>query len=305
MDSSGSQTYSSTGKWILGGEHAVLRGSEALVFPLPTLETSLIYEPSEKDLSAHFSGITGGTYQILFYGLVDRAMEILGRSRSALKGTIHLASNLPLGNGLGASAALCVVVGKWLSKLGWLPESQLESFCRELENLFHGESSGVDVAVILSGHPLVFSRGKGSEPLLPLWKPALYLSPSGQNGLTHSCVERVKMILQQNPPLGQKLDGQMAEAVQTMKKVLLETERRDSLEVLAGAIDEANACFQAWGLTEGVLDRERKLLLEAGALAAKPTGSGAGGFMLSLWKDTTAVPGSLKDRMIPVWKGTE
>lgn len=295
-----SKIYHSTGKWILAGEHSVLRGSRALVFPLPSIKMSLVYDVSDRELVAHFHGATGENYQVLFYGLVDRALEILGRSRNEIRGTIKLESNLPLGNGLGASAALCVVVGRWLAELGWVDSGKLESFCRELENLFHGESSGVDVAVVLSGQPLCFARYAPSENLKIQWKPKFYLSSSGQKGFTHACVEKVKLLIQKDSLLGQQIDDQMSRAVETIRELLISEKSESNRELeLANAMNSARSCFETWGLTEGAVDREMNSLIDAGALAVKPTGSGGGGFILSLWK--TDPPENIKEKLIYCW----
>lgn len=295
------RSYCSTGKWILAGEHSVLRGSRALVFPLPAMQMKLDYQSSSCDLMAHFQGPTGENYQLLFYGLVDRALEILGRPRRELKGSLILESNLPLGNGLGASAALCVVVGRWLVDMDVVDASKLEPFCRELENLFHGESSGVDVAVVLSGQPLCFSRFAASEKLVVTWKPQLYLSSSGQKGLTHSCVQKVKEFIAQNPVRAQQLDAQMSRAVEVIRTVLASPsgDTHESRQVLQGAMFEARRCFEVWGLTEGAVDREMRLLEDAGALAVKPTGSGGGGYVLSLWEQDP--PAELRSKLVPCW----
>lgn len=299
------RSYQSTGKWILGGEHSVLRGCRALVFPLPAMQMKLVYEESDRDLAASFHGSTGENYQILFYGLVDRAMELLGRPRHSLKGNVRLESNLPLGNGLGASAALCVVVGRWLADLGWVDISKLESFCRELENLFHGESSGVDVAVVLSGRPLCFSRYAPSELLNIQWQPKLYLSSSGQKGLTHACVQQVKELINNDPTLGAEVDERMSHAVESMRSLLALAVKDDeeaaaaALADLARSLDLARECFETWGLTEGALQREMRALRDAGALAVKPTGSGGGGYILSLWKEEP--PAKLASKLISCW----
>ncbi len=51
----------------------------------------------------------------------------------------------------------------------------------------------------------------------------------------------------------------------------------------SNAIRKSNQCFEQWGLiTENVKQHQAKLI-EAGALAVKLTGSGGGGYVLSLW----------------------
>lgn len=297
------KTYHSTGKWILAGEHSVLRGSHALVFPLPSLGLSLTYQDSSSDLVAQFSGLTGESYQLLFYGLVDKALDILGRPRGSIKGSVQLKSTLPLGNGLGASAALCSVVGLWFADLGWVDRAKLEPFCRELENLFHGESSGVDVAVVLSGKPLYFSRFGNSEFLNITWKPHLYLSPSGEKGLTHICVQKVKDLIQTNPVLGHKIDEKMSDAVEKLKTLITNNNPTNNLnrDEFVIVLNQAQQCFQEWGLVDGALEREMKHILSLGALATKPTGSGAGGYVLSLWSEKPSSEIIDQGQLISCW----
>ncbi len=295
------KAYTTTGKWILAGEHSVLRGSRALVFPLPSMQIKLIYDDTTDDFVARFQGPSGNDYQMLFYGLVDRALELLGRSRNLLKGSVILESHIPLGNGLGASAALCSAVGLWFADRGWIDRPQLESFSRELENLFHGESSGVDIAVVLSAQPLWYSRFAPSESLFIQWKPFLYLSPSGQKGLTHHCILKVKEFLQNHPTLGQKMDEEMGMAVDIMKQLLLVSPQDEAkaLAEMSLAIQKARSCFETWGLTEGAVAREMQQMMDLGALAVKPTGSGGGGYILSLWAQEP--PLSLRSRLISCW----
>ena len=81
-----------------------------------------------------------------------------------------------------------------------------------------------------------------------------------------------------------QLDEQMAKAVEHVVGAL-ESESEDRLEKLVQGIQLAENCFDQWQLTRGSVGRHIQELKEEGALAAKPTGSGNGGFILSLWKD--------------------
>ena len=45
----------------------------------------------------------------------------------------------------------------------------------------------------------------------------------------------------------------------------------------------ARDCFESWGLCDGAMGTHIKDLEEKGAVAVKPTGSGGGGYALSLW----------------------
>lgn len=291
-----------TGKWILAGEHAVLRGCGALVFPLESKKFILDYEAKDQDFEAHFSGSTGADYQILFYGLVDRVLEILKIPRKQLLGVVKINSELPLGSGLGASAALCVAVVRWLNAMGYVAENDLHELSRSLENVFHGESSGVDVAVALYGKPLFFQRNAEMRLLDITWKPNLYLSYCGQRGLTQQCVEKVKNWIDKNPR--NNVDQEMAAAVDLAMQVLLKNDGQ-STSVSTGlisAINQAAHCFHQWGLDDGLVREEMDLLRDHGALAVKPTGSGGGGFILSYWQNDP--PEKLKSKLISCWQSS-
>ena len=83
-------------------------------------------------------------------------MELLDVGRSALNGVLLIVNRLPCGAGLGASAALCVALARWLEARGLVSSGAIHEFARQLENLFHGESSGLDIAVALRERPVMF-----------------------------------------------------------------------------------------------------------------------------------------------------
>ena len=274
----------SYGKWILSGEHTVLRGGEALVFPLYDHRMKFQFLPAEKDLDVQFEGERGKELSLVFYGLLEDALKRIGKSRSDLSGKLIIDSSLRLGAGMGASAALCVGVTQLFNSLGWVKDDDQYEFSRSLEDLFHGESSGVDIAVSLEGKPLKFKKGGDRHELAMNWKPYWYISYCGQRGSTAECVKKVKTLWEQNPRLGEKLDAVMNEATETAKSALA-TNQEEGLPLLAKSMDLARSAFNQWGLCEGRLGEHMKTLQKQGALAVKPTGSGGGGYVISLWEN--------------------
>lgn len=286
------ETY---GKWILAGEHSVLRGFPALVFPLKDRGLHLEYEESDQPIKVHFGGDHGLDLRLPFWGLLEQALEKVGKSRDDLSGHLNLQLNLPLGAGLGASATICGAVAKWFVHQGWVKEQDTFSFALELENIFHGESSGVDLAVALSGQGLRYLRKGEKETIGFNWKPKLYLSYSGHRAVTSECVIQVKDLLHKNSSLGEKLDKQMGEAVQMAEKAL--QENLECLMQLKVAILLARECFESWGLCDGPMGSHMSELEQRGAIAVKPTGSGGGGYALSLWSEE---PPAMDD--VVMWK---
>jgi mevalonate kinase len=288
------ETY---GKWILAGEHAVLRGSPALVFPARDYVMRFQYENSHTPLQTQFEGPFGEDLKLVFWGLLEQALVNLKRARSELFGYLKITSFLPLGAGLGASAALCVGVSRFLVHLGWLEESRVYEFSRQLEGMFHGESSGVDIAVAVANHGLKFVRAGERTKILSNWQPRLFLSYSGERGATADCVRRVNEFRRLSPVVGEQIDKQMADSVRLAERALLSGEGI-GFSILAESINLARECFEMWGLTSGALDYHIQELSRAGAVAVKPTGSGGGGYVLSLWSNEP--PPEVFNKLVPV-----
>lgn len=274
------------GKWILAGEHAVLRGCPALVFPLSSRRLQLAFRPqAHQALRLELEGEHGPEMHLLFWSVLDKACEKCKVSRESITGTLKLGSQIPIGAGLGASAALCVAIGQWFHAMELIQASDIYEFSRSLENLFHGESSGVDIAVALSKEGLRFTRGGERSPLALQWKPRWYVSYSGQRGVTLECVNKVKSLIAQEPEMGRKIDEDMKRAVELAEKSLQLSES-EGLPLMKQSMDLAKSCFDRWGLT---IDSHVNWLLDQGAFAVKPTGSGDGGFVLSLWSQQPPV----------------
>ena len=272
------------GKWLLAGEHSVLRGSPVIVFPVLSKKVALKYWQNNNAAHAEFSGDFAQAAHLLFWSTFERGMEIVGHSLSELSGQFSLTNEIPIGAGLGASAALCVSIGRWFVWKNWVKENELIEFARELENLFHGQSSGIDIIGVTQSQGILYTPGKPMQKLTLAWQPHWYLSDTQQLGITSQCVKKVSELHRSNSKLGKRIDLAMQESVLLAIEALQQTEAT-GLPLLAQAINQAKLCFTQWGLASGKVEQHINYLLTAGAIAAKPTGSGDGGYVLSLWPD--------------------
>lgn len=269
-------------KWVLTGEHSVLRGKSAIAFPHDSLSLRLSYIQQDK------LTITANPFQSQIKSLIGRSLEYLHLSSDAFSsGQIDIQSKIPIGAGLGSSAALCVAIARLVL---WKTNSDITlwtALATHLEDVFHGKSSGMDVHVIAESQPIFFSIANKAEVLSELEHlPRFELFDSGKRGQTRECIEKVKHWQLNHPHSADRYDDQMNEATLLARKglELFSTQGRAGEDLIARAMDLAQNCFETWGLVPPELIEQKHELLKQGALAVKLTGAGLGGFWVSLWR---------------------
>lgn len=291
------------GKWILAGEHSVLRGSPAVVFPLKSRFFKLKFQPRPGSgaILLESEGSHSQETEAAFWACFEKACEVFGVQSEIIEGEIKIESTIPAGAGLGASASLCVALSRWMANLSGNFENEISLKARELENVFHGESSGVDVTVVSLEKPIRFVKGASPQGLTQTWTPKFFLSYSGVKGVTKDCVEKVQALARTQPVLVADLDGKMKMAVQLATESLAMPDsvatNAERLKKLVEAFELAAGCFSEWGLCNSEVKAHMDKIRKCGALAVKPTGSGQGGYCLSLWKSDP--PEDLMSVLIP------
>jgi mevalonate kinase len=281
------ETTETSGKWILSGEHAVIHNRHAIAFPLPDKKMRLTWTAREESsfVSQNPPELAGIIEETLIHGA-----DLANIPIPKYWGSFQISSNIDIGYGLGSSAAICVLAARWFINRGYISQAKLLPFATLLENNFHSNSSGLDIAVVVTERPILFSRPAGIKALNLTWRPKLYLSSSGIVGKTSDAVKQVQNA---NSKI---LYDRMESATTICLKTLTEDFSDQSLGRLAQGIDTARECFKDWGLITKPLQQSMDSLTSAGAIAVKPTGAGGGGFILSLWNRNP--PLSLKQSFI-------
>ena len=287
------------GKWILAGEYAVLKSYPALAFPLPSQFIEMSYEKGgnalqiEAEVKISISQrIEKSVFISNFEFILNQGLKKILKQPAELTGTIKLQCCAAFSAGIGTSSIICVLVGRLFHSLNWLAKEQLFYFCHSLENPLHGQSSGVDVAAVLTQKPILFLNSLNKERtqkvpkievLQAQWQPNIFLSYAGEGKTTKENIEKIKLFWDTNPERSDHLNGQMGLAVLKAKEGLESKDKSKGVMCLKEAFSLAEQCFTEWNLIGENMKKHILFLKKQGALAAKPTGSGSGGFVLSLW----------------------
>ena len=146
------------GKVILFGEYSMIFGSEALLIPYYSAFgewTSVINRPSERGFVSNQS-----LFKFYSYLSKDDRFRILDlrRFEMELNAGLYFDSNIPSGYGVGSSGALVAATYDRYKLVEIEDVSKLKSFLAEMENCFHGSSSGIDPLQCYIGKPFVLSQ---------------------------------------------------------------------------------------------------------------------------------------------------
>lgn len=273
-------TTTLSAKWILAGEHAVVRQHPAIVYPLGHFQFSLVYQCTPDPWQVTVQGIHNTALETLFLSTLEHAVNTSNSQHIDRTGLFIVNNNIPLGSGLGASAAFCLAISQWMAAQGIIDSNQIYQQGKQLENIFHGQSSGLDIIGAGATSGRYFHAGKHIT-IQQNWQPHWYLSYSGIRCKTNLCIEQVNSLWQEDASTATTIDQQMSQSVQLALSALIKG--KDGLTQLADAINLAKNCFEQWGLIDANLKNHISELTNAGALACKPTGSGSGGYVISLW----------------------
>jgi mevalonate kinase len=250
------------GKLILCGEHAVVFGHAALAVAVDRGTTvRLIARPGPTSLAD---------------GAADERLRAALRAVLPPAGwAVEITSDLPIGRGMGSSAALAVALVRAQARLEGAALSVDAVYERAfaVERVFHGNPSGLDQAVSCRGGLLRFRRGPPPQfEALPLPTWTLVVLDSGVAGDTSAMVAGVAARRPRVDGALERIGALVGRAGDVLQDV----------DKLGPLLTENHRLLQEIGVSTPDLDDLVRLALEAGAAGAKLAGAGGGGVVLAL-----------------------
>jgi len=257
-----------TGKAILVGEHFVVHGIPALAVPVPggVLEAEL----DEAGAGPAPRGHVRACLEVLHRQCGGPAPETLA---------VTVRSNLPPGAGLGSSAALAVALGRaWAARTGRpRDDDELRRASLDCERIAHGNPSGIDTEVALTGRALRFARGAPPRAVAVAPGLGLIVVDTGTARSTRTMVEAVDRRRREDPATFERQGARVRGLVESIEGALA----AGDLATLGAAFDEAQRVLVDLGVSTPEIDHAAAALRRAGAAGAKLTGKGGGGAVIA------------------------
>jgi len=262
------------GKAILVGEHAVVYGAEALAIPIRSLCFDILLSISD---STQFT-IGNQDFTEQLSPLVEESQVMFDLQQ--LRFHVHGETNIPLGAGLGSSAALSIAVLRAFSNFGEkkLDPKELSRLGNILEARFHGTPSGLDASVVAYETPILFRRGEGAFALnlAGPFPGKFLLLDSGEKASTRTMVEKAR------PYFTSQAGGEIIKQFNAITREASYGLQSSNLAAVASAMTSSQAHLMAAGVVSSKQSELIKVALDHGVMAAKITGAGGGGSVLAL-----------------------
>ncbi len=275
------------GKTILIGDQFVLDEVPAIVSAIPFETVTTVERTSGEGWVLEDNRIEVPGYKEKKkeqqVGSINKVLEVMNIDVKKNPIKITVAGNLLAGSGVGASAASCVSLARALNeefKLGYSIE-EINRVAWQGEFPYHGVASGVDNTASTYGGLLRFwlKDGKQNFEKIKTAKPfEIVLCNSGITANTAALDEFIDVQKKDNAELFRsRLDIIITQGAD-LKKAL----EAGDLAKAGQIMTENHKLLIDMDMSHEILNTLCKLALENGALGAKVTGGGRGGYMIAL-----------------------
>jgi mevalonate kinase len=232
----------SPGKIIISGEHAVVHGAPALAMAINRFVTVEITEQSSFNITIdlvdlgyrktfklleleklkqqiflrykdylegnlEITKVLQSPSELLLYTCAYCIEYVLEHSNNFSGLAIKINSDIPIGYGMGSSAA--TIIALWYAfvnffDLEFAPQDYLD-FGRSIENFQHGRSSGLDLYLALNGGCILFERDLNRTTIRSLPQiPFAFIDTGKPQTSTGECVNHAAQVFKNDTTLANK-----------------------------------------------------------------------------------------------------
>ncbi|AFV23092.1 mevalonate kinase [Methanolobus psychrophilus R15] len=266
-------TCSAPGKIYLFGEHAVVYGQSAICCAID-IRTRVQAERCDSIVIESVLGRTGIDYDIHPY--VSKVIEKM-QDHADIRGVkIRIDSNLPVGSGLGSSAAVTVAAIQALNHV-FNCNLQLEEIAtigHGIEKEVQGNASPTDTYVSTMGGVVMIPQRRKLQAL----ECTIVIGNTGRFSSTRELVASVARLKIEFPDI---IDPILTN-IGTMSLIAEEYVSRKEYATLGKLMNVNHGLLDAIGVSSAELSALVYAARSNGALAAKITGAGGGGCMVAL-----------------------
>lgn len=273
------------------GEHSAVYNKPAIIFPIPQVKVFVTIKKSKINQSIIHSSYFNGTpnelpaYMDGLKLLIIKLEDNLNSKRIPLDITIK--SEIPLGRGMGSSAATATAIIRGYFNFFEKPLNMntLKTFTDIEENVTHGNPSGIDAETVSSMHPILFEAKQFSDFPSKL-NGYLVIADTGISSNTRVAVSKVHDELANNKTKILQIIDHLGDLVENAKKTI----SSDDINGTGKIMNLAQQDLKQLKVSSKEIEKLIKISLQFGAVGAKLTGSGLGGCIIALTsKEHTAI----------------
>ncbi len=278
------------GKIILFGEHFVVKGVPALAMAI-NLRARVVFNITNNNCLVLDSRIIG-RYELCGHSeRIERKGDLLkpyltiidneyNRHHNGLY--IVIDSQIPIGAGLGSSGATSIALSGGIVFLnkGCVDKTTVYGLAMKAESIFHSKPSGIDPRTSLEGGLILYRDQKRFDKLsyrIPSDIDFLIVN-SGIPRKTSLAVTKVLNRYERQKKIMQKI----YEAAEELIIEALNTLKHGDYTALGELMLINQGLLNAIGVSYPVGEKIIKMAIDSGALGAKITGAGLGGYILIL-----------------------
>ena len=281
---------SAPAKTILFGEHSVVYGEPAIAGAVNKRAYVTVKESkSDKtffrapDLGFEAELFTKYKKYLLLKGkpgIIRYILEVLYRVHDHTPIDITLNSTVPIGSGLGSSAAVTVATLAALYRYHNIRfnKKSLAHDAHMVEQAVQGVASPLDTLVSTYGGLVYLSRNKKVEHFNVNFNVPFVVGYTTKHGNTGKMVKDVKNLKTRNPKVINPVITSMGNLTNYAKQAIL---KRD-FDKLGELMNINHGFLDVLGVNTLELSRMVYNAREAGAIGAKTTGAGGGGSIIAL-----------------------